>query len=803
MSSNLITDINNIENFENPGYILGDTNNKTKSFSALNVGDKNLHNSIYSNQLGKSKFIVKRNNKFENVNKIDTHWYNENIGSAPGCLDECKEMNQCSAYTFDKSDKSCSLYNTVPNKFTQDSNVVSGYKVDQDYQMNKLNDEQIVNIQDRVGSMYLQKKFDIKNNDEKHDLNKCIKGVIVGSKVSMKLLITVPNTRWSGSKDVNETYLTYKGNNVSEAFFLNLHEFPRGKSTWVWVDYIMKSSYFDGVCFSIGNYDGIRINRIKLQLVVNQSMKEIVNISGGNKWIKNSSHCFKFPKKIDLNNISFSSDLEVSFQGPKEKAITKTIKSEETNMIDTILKNNDWDISADISVNEKSNVWRNIFHCGTGNGERAPALWIIPNKSWKFHFRINTSRNKNDGFDFWIPKDFRNYNEQLHINITYKKYETYKTHRWRWYRWTARYWGFIVTATVNGIYAGSRNFRSITFIPLPKRKFYIKCPWYNKSGYSVENITFAYRNSIQLLSGYDTANRSQESIFNRNVANLPVPYYITRIGWHGYKGDYESVVYKRKTSSAGINMWKLFTTDWFDETNNIKNKFHVDFDIYSSVENAKDGIGAWKFCNFNDPGIGFPRDCGINKAAGGQWMSQSRGGKKTWILYLHKNEKSFLNTNLNNIVKAKVTGFEADPKCVYRNISAPKNKFNRNLTLLGKKDISYSSSNNEIEDSHKNQMKILESNKDFNISLQNNIPLASVETSKLNFIQELNTEKGNSIIPEDNNVGLDSLVNGNSNSNSIEKFENNNTSIYSNKTKNYLMLFGIILLLVIMYYYYS
>ncbi len=29
----------------------------------------------------------------------------------------------------------------------------------------------------------------------------------------------------------------------------------------------------------------------------------------------------------------------------------------------------------------------------------------------------------------------------------------------------------------------------------------------------------------------------------------------------------------------------------------------------------------WRFCNFNDPGVGFPRDCGPNGPVGGQWIS--------------------------------------------------------------------------------------------------------------------------------------------------------------------------------------
>ena len=37
------------------------------------------------------------------------------------------------------------------------------------------------------------------------------------------------------------------------------------------------------------------------------------------------------------------------------------------------------------------------------------------------------------------------------------------------------------------------------------------------------------------------------------------------------------------------------------------------------------------YCNYNDNGIGFPRDCGKNGGVGGQWNSKTRGGHKvTW-----------------------------------------------------------------------------------------------------------------------------------------------------------------------------
>merc|ERR1711982_114168 len=51
---------------------------------------------------------------------------------------------------------------------------------------------------------------------------------------------------------------------------------------------------------------------------------------------------------------------------------------------------------------------------------------------------------------------------------------------------------------------------------------------------------------------------------------------------------------------------------WFDNINGVKfNVMGVDFTLHSSFEDAKAGKNPWLFCNYNEPNIGFPRDCGL------------------------------------------------------------------------------------------------------------------------------------------------------------------------------------------------
>jgi len=70
-----------------------------------------------------------------------------------------------------------------------------------------------------------------------------------------------------------------------------------------------------------------------------------------------------------------------------------------------------------------------------------------------------------------------------------------------------------------------------------------------------------------------------------------------------------------------------FMNNWFDNINGVKfNEMGVDFTLHSTFEDAKAGKNPWLFCNYNDPNIGFPRDCGPTGYQHSQWNSYKRGG---------------------------------------------------------------------------------------------------------------------------------------------------------------------------------
>ena len=87
--------------------------------------------------------------------------------------------------------------------------------------------------------------------------------------------------------------------------------------------------------------------------------------------------------------------------------------------------------------------------------------------------------------------------------------------------------------------------------------------------------------------------------------------------------SHKDIYYRRLTPMPeGFNLLDTLMSNWFD-TNNVLN---VDFSLHSTYLDAFYGTNGWEFCNYNDAGIGFPRDCGPTKRVNNQWNSYVRGG---------------------------------------------------------------------------------------------------------------------------------------------------------------------------------
>jgi len=109
--------------------------------------------------------------------------------------------------------------------------------------------------------------------------------------------------------------------------------------------------------------------------------------------------------------------------------------------------------------------------------------------------------------------------------------------------------------------------------------------------------------------------------FNKLFANSPNK--IVKRVCSGCRSEYKEMYYRRYSSPSNVNVYDLMKQNWKNH-NNVVNK---DFGVFSTYADAVAKRNPWKFCNYNDPGIGFPRDCGKTGGVGGQWNSWTRGGQ--------------------------------------------------------------------------------------------------------------------------------------------------------------------------------
>jgi hypothetical protein len=94
---------------------------------------------------------------------------------------------------------------------------------------------------------------------------------------------------------------------------------------------------------------------------------------------------------------------------------------------------------------------------------------------------------------------------------------------------------------------------------------------------------------------------------------------------------HKDIIYKRLTPKGGVDFKDLFLNHWrIDE--NVRTS---DFNLFSSIEDAENEANPWQFCNYNDWGIGFPRDCGPTGKVNSEWVSMRGHGETDFAFYLY------------------------------------------------------------------------------------------------------------------------------------------------------------------------
>ena len=151
-----------------------------------------------------------------------------------------------------------------------------------------------------------------------------------------------------------------------------------------------------------------------------------------------------------------------------------------------------------------------------------------------------------------------------------------------------------------------------------------------KYGVKKKAMILDWRKKSKQYSNLGSYNRT-----NSLLKSLPLPFYIMRYAPNGTNG-YKKIIYKRYTPLNGLPLSQVLTTNWFSTGRINSNVFNKDFSLFSNMNDAKNNKNRWRFCNFNDSGVGFPRDCGKNRLVGGQWVSTYRRNSKfyPWYFYI-------------------------------------------------------------------------------------------------------------------------------------------------------------------------
>jgi hypothetical protein len=81
--------------------------------------------------------------------------------------------------------------------------------------------------------------------------------------------------------------------------------------------------------------------------------------------------------------------------------------------------------------------------------------------------------------------------------------------------------------------------------------------------------------------------------------------------------SHKDVYYRRVTPiPSGLEFVSLFKENWFSCPGN---ELNVDFHLYSTYQDALNDENRWNYCNYNQAGVGFPRECGPSGKVANQW----------------------------------------------------------------------------------------------------------------------------------------------------------------------------------------
>jgi len=138
----------------------------------------------------------------------------------------------------------------------------------------------------------------------------------------------------------------------------------------------------------------------------------------------------------------------------------------------------------------------------------------------------------------------------------------------------------------------------------------------DRYGVHLDTVTLFQKSA----SGSITVNK--DTAYWHNAMNGENKFYIMR----NINRGKQIIVYERLTPvPVGLNMKDLMFRNWFSKNN----KLDVDFKLYSTMDDALAERNSWKYCNYDDPNVGFPRDCGAHRKTDYRWGAMDSNGRVT------------------------------------------------------------------------------------------------------------------------------------------------------------------------------
>ena len=98
--------------------------------------------------------------------------------------------------------------------------------------------------------------------------------------------------------------------------------------------------------------------------------------------------------------------------------------------------------------------------------------------------------------------------------------------------------------------------------------------------------------------------------FNTQFRICPVVRY-------RFKNLQHSVYVRTSSVPDGMDPHDYFTRHW-SSTSNV---LGTDFELYDSLDDARANQDQWGYCNYDDEGVGYPRDCGKTALVGARWFA--------------------------------------------------------------------------------------------------------------------------------------------------------------------------------------